>query len=134
MIGWVTIIGAMIAGALPGLLLAGPVGGLIGAIAGAVMGIGADRASMRPIVAIFVIAGAITGAFVGAAIARVLCLPATCLWLEIVAGLLTGAGALIGVGMIAALTARSFDEYRETTAANRPPPTTGCSRDEDCVE
>lgn len=134
MTGWITIVGAIAAGALPGLLLGGPIGALIGAVAGGAMGVIADRASVRPGVAIFVTAGTITGAFVGAAIARVLCLPAACVWIELIAGIVTGIGALIGVGMIAALTARSFDEYREATAANRPPPTTGCDRDEDCVE
>ncbi len=130
----ITVIGGATGGMLPGLLLAGPIGALVGTVVGAALGAIADRASVRPVVAISVIAGASTGAFVGAAIARVLCLPATCVWIEIVAGIVTGVGALIGVGLIAALTARSFDEYREAMDANRPPPTTGCSRDDDCVE
>jgi len=134
MMSVLTITGSAAAAALPGWLLSGPIGALIGGIAGTAMGVIADRASVRPGVAVFVIAGTITGAFVGAAIARVLCLPASCVWIEVIAGIVTGIGALVGVGMIAALTARSFDEYREATAANRPPPTTGCSRDDDPVE
>ena len=98
------------------------------------MGLIADRAEVRPVVAVFVIAGTITGAFVGAAIAALLCQPESCLGVEIAAGVLTGIGALVGVGIIAALTARSFDEYRTAVAANRPPPTTGCGPSDDCVE
>lgn len=130
-----TIVGAVAAGMVPGLLLAGPLGGAIGAALGGVMGAIAERASVRRMVALPVIAGTATGVFVGASIASVLCRPATCTWLEVGAGIITGIGALIGVGMIAALTARSFDEYREAVAAKRPPPTTGCTppgEDPDC--
>lgn len=126
MTGAMTIVGAVAVGMVPGLLLAGPIGGAIGATVGGVMGIVAERAGVRRVVALAVIAGTATGVFIGASIASVLCRPVTCLWLEITAGIVTGVGALIGVGMIAALTARSFDEYRDAVAAQRPPPTTGC--------
>jgi hypothetical protein len=135
MTGWATIAGAIVAGLVPGLLLAGPTGGVIGATVGGVMGAVAERAGVRTVVALAVIAGTATGVFIGASIASVLCYPSTCLWIEIVAGFATGIGALVGVGMIAALTARSFDEYRAAVAAKRPPPTTGCtpkSEDPDC--
>ena len=127
MTGWATIAGAVVAGLVPGLLLAGPTGGVLGATVGGVMGVVAERAGVRAIVALAVIAGTATGAFIGASIASVLCYPSTCLWIEIVAGFATGIGALVGVGMIAALTARSFDEYQAAVAAKRPPPTTGCT-------
>ena len=135
MSGWITIVGAAVAGMIPGLLLAGPIGGAIGAGAGGVMGVIAERADVRTVVALAVTAGTATGVFVGASIASVLCFPSTCLWIEIAAGVATGLGTLVGVGMIAALTARSFDEYRTAVTANRPPPTTGCtpkSEDPDC--
>lgn len=131
---WITIGGGLIAGLLPGLLLAGSTGAVLGAVTGVVMGLIADRAEVRPIVAVFVTAGTVTGAFIGAAIAALLCRPSSCLGLEIAAGVVTGIGAFVGVGMIAALTARSFDEYRSAVAANRPPPTTGCGPSDDCVE
>ena len=98
------------------------------------MGLIAELAEVRPIVAVFVIVGTVTGAFVGAAIAALLCQPSSCLGIEIAAAVVTGVGAFVGVGMIAALTARSFDEYRTAVAANRPPPTTGCGPSDDCVE
>ena len=131
---WITIGGGLVAGLLPGLLLADAIGAAIGAVTGAVMGLIADQAQMRPVVAISVIAGTVTGGFVGAAIAALLCQPSSCLGIEIAAGVVTGIGALVGVGMIAALTARSFDEYRSAVDANRPPPTTGCGPTDDCVE
>jgi MFS family permease len=127
MTGWTTILGAGVAGMVPGLLLAGPIGGAIGATVGAVMGVVAERAGVRTVVALAVTTGTATGVFIGASIASVLCFPSTCLWIEIIAGFVTGIGALIGVGMIAALTARSFDEYQAAVAAKRPPPTTGCT-------
>jgi hypothetical protein len=135
MTGWVTILGAVGAGVVPGLLLAGPIGGAIGATIGAAMGVVAERADVRTVVALAVIAGTATGVFIGASIASVLCAPASCLGIEIIAGVVTGIGAFIGVGMIAALTTRSFDEYHAAIAARRPPPTTGCNpkgADPDC--
>lgn len=131
---WATIGGGLLAGLLPGLLLAGATGAAVGAVTGGLMGFIADRAQVRPVVAVSVIAGTVTGAFVGAAIAGLLCRPSSCLGIEIAAGVITGIGALIGVGMIAALTTRSFDEYRTALATNRPPPTTGCGHGEDCVD
>lgn len=127
MTAWLTVIAALGAGMMPGLLLGGPMGGAVGGAVGAVMGFVAERAGVRTGVALAVIGGTATGVFVGASIASVLCYPSTCVWIEITAGAVTGIGALIGVGMIAALTARSFDEYRGAVAAKRPPPTTGCS-------
>ena len=135
MTGWMMIVGAVVAGMVPGLLLAGPIGGAIGAAVGGVMGVIAERAGVRRVVALAVVAGTASGVFIGASIASVLCYPATCLWIEITAAVVTGIGALIGVGMIAALTARSFDEYRAAVAAKRLPPTTGCTpttEDPDC--
>lgn len=127
MTGWITILGGVVAGTVPGLLLAGSIGGVIGATVGGVMGIIAERAGVRRMVALAVIAGTATGVFIGASIAGVLCSPASCLWIEIIAGVATGMGALVGVGMIAALTTRSFDEYHAAIAAKRPPPVTGCT-------
>ena len=75
----VNILGAAVAGMIPGMLLAGPIGGAIGATAGAAMGVVAERAAVRTVVALAVIAGTATGAFIGASIASVLCSPASCI-------------------------------------------------------
>jgi len=131
---WLTFGGAVVAGAVPGLVMAGPGGAIIGGTVGIVLGAVADRLAVRSFVTLAVVAGTSTGAFIGAAIAEVLCLPSSCPGAEWVAGAVTGVGALIGVGMIAALATRSFDEHRDAVAANRPPPTTGCNPGEDCAE
>lgn len=101
------------AGLLPGLLLAGSTGAAIGGIIGAVIGLLAERYQVKTVVAASVTAGAMTGAFIGSSIVSVICRPETCTGLEIVAALLTGIGAFIGVGIIVALATRSFEEYRE---------------------
>ena len=51
----------------------------------------------------------------------------------VVAAVVTGLGALVGVGLVVALVTRSFDEYHEAVAANRPPPEPGCETDEQPV-
>jgi hypothetical protein len=56
---------------------------------------------------------------IGRSIAAALCRPGTCLGVEIVAAVLTGIGAFVGVGLIVALATRSFDEYRERPAGSR---------------
>jgi len=97
-------------------------GWALGAWGGAAIGIGmgvgyavlANRLLVRAPVAIAVFAGTIVGALLGRNIAHVLCLPGSCVGVEITAALLLGAGALIGVGLVAALVTRSFDEYRES--------------------
>ncbi len=110
-----TVGSGVLAGLVPGWLLAGPAGGLVGGLIGAVIGILADRFAVRTAIAVSVTAGAVTGAFIGSSIVAVICRPETCLGLEVLAAILTGIGAFIGVGIIVALAARSFDEYRESS-------------------
>jgi MFS family permease len=118
-------------------LIAGGAGAIVGvpwavagAISGAVVGYLTGRAGMRPFVAIAVAAGTLGGALVGRGVVRALCLPGSCTELEVVGAIFTGVGALIGVGLVVALVTRSFDEYHDAVAANRPPPTPGCEADE----
>ncbi len=103
----------VVAGLVPGLLLAGIDGGILGGMLGAVTGLVAARFEVRTAVAAAVTAGAVTGAFIGRSVVAVICLPETCAGLEAVAAVLTGIGAFLGVGIIAALVTRSFDEFRE---------------------
>ncbi len=81
--------------------------------------------------ALTVAAGTGAGALVGQGIVRALCLPGSCPAFEATAAVLTGLGALVGVGLVVALVTRSFDEYHEAIAANRPPPTPGCETGDD---
>jgi hypothetical protein len=113
----VTLIGLM--AGLGGALLGGGVAAVIGALVGIAAGFLAVRAGVRPVVALVVSAGAIGGALAGDGIVRALCFPGSCPGLATTASALTGLGALIGVGLVTALVARSFDEYRLAEAVRR---------------
>jgi len=120
-------VGALVAVcAAAGWLFGGGFTGLTaGTVCGMATGLAVVRLRIRPVVAVTVVAGTAAGALVGQGVVRALCRPGSCRSVETVAAVLTGMGALIGVGLVVALVTRSFDEYRETTAANRPPPTPG---------
>lgn len=91
----------------------------IGAILGVTVAVIAAWLRVRPLASLAVTAGSAVGALVGQRIVRVLCLPSECPGLEAVAAILTGIGALVGIGLVVALVIRSFDEYRTASA---PPP------------
>jgi hypothetical protein len=81
---------------------------------------------VRAMVAIPVAIGAGVGTFLGGTIVGVLCEPDGCPAFEASAAIVTGIGALVGVGLVVALATRSFDEYHEAVDRGREPPTTGC--------
>jgi hypothetical protein len=85
---------------------------------------------VRPIVAIPVGIGAGIGAYVGGTIVGVICEPQGCAAYEASAGVITGIGALVGIGLVVALATRSFDEYHAAVAKGVDPPVTGCKTDE----
>ncbi len=118
-------------GAGSGWLLGGWFGIAIGGAAGAAFGLVASLLDLRPAVALTVAAGTGGGALVGQGIVQALCLPGSCPGSEAAAAVFTGAGAFVGVGLVVALVTRSFDEYREALADNRPPPTPGCETGDD---
>lgn len=101
------------AGALPGWLLGGSGGAILGVVVGGTVGALAARFEVRIAVAAAVTGGAVIGALIGGKIVEVICRPGTCVGLEITTAILTGVGAFVGVGIIAALATRSFEEYRE---------------------
>lgn len=105
-------------------------GATIGGLAGLATGIAIGATGMRPLVAVSVATGTVIGFIVGRSIVSVLCAPEGCATVEWVAGVATGAGALVGVGLVVALATRSFEEYHEAVAAHRPPPEPGCEADE----
>jgi hypothetical protein len=61
-----------------------------------------------------VASGTFVGGILGRSSARVLCFPKDCASAEIVAASLAGIGTFVGVGLVAALVTRSFDEFRES--------------------
>ena len=99
---------------------------VVGALVGAGFGFGAARANVRPGIAMTVFVGAMTGGLIGSSIVSTICLPDTCVPLEISAGVVLGIASFIGVGIVAALVTRSFDEYNEQIDAGLPPTGVGC--------
>jgi hypothetical protein len=94
---------------------------VVTAVVAVVLGLVSVWAQVRRLVALAVIVGTAVGALVGRSIVHTLCLPGGCLGLEIVAAVVTAAGALVGVGLVVALATRSFDEYQEGLAARQMP-------------
>ncbi len=113
-------------GAVTGWLLLGAVGGAVGAVLGAGFGYGAARFNVRPAIVMTVFVGAMTGGLIGSSIVSTICLPNTCTGLEVIAGIVTAIAAFVGVGIVAALVSRSFDEYNERVDAGLPPTGVGC--------
>lgn len=101
-------------GAGGGWLVSPSAGGLIsGLILGALAAVAIARFDVRPLVAIPVLAGTLAGAFIGRMIVRLLCAPSSCEELELAASVLTGIGALVGVGLVVVLVTRSFEEHQQ---------------------
>lgn len=124
------LVGAGLLGAATGWLVGGGTSGiLVGLVVGLLLGAVAAKLEVRLVVALSVVVGTIAGAFIGRNVVRALCLPGSCPGLEITAAILTGIGAFIGIGLVVALVTRSFDEYYEAVARDRPPPRTGCGPD-----
>jgi hypothetical protein len=112
-------------GTITGSLLGGTTAAVAGAVIGIAFAYGAARARVRPTVASTVFAGAAAGVLIGSSIVQTICLPDTCVGLEITGGVVIGLASMIGVGMVAALVTRSFDEYNESVAQGKEPPSVG---------
>lgn len=113
-------------GGITGWMLGSTILAVLMAAGGAVVAIVAARANVRPAITMTVFVGAMSGALVGASIVETICLPGTCVPLEMTAAGVSGIAAFIGVGLVAALVTRSFDEYNEHVAAGQEPPSPGC--------
>lgn len=118
-------------GAVAGMLMFDMVGAVVVGILGAVIAYVAARANIRPLVATTTFVGAAAGALIGASVVETICLPDTCTGFEIGGAFMFGLVSLVGVGLVAALVTRSFDEYNESVEDGRPPPEVGCEVPED---
>lgn len=127
---WISIATSAAFGMVTGSLLGDTGAALIGAVIGGLFAFGAARARVRPMLATTVFVGAAAGVLIGSSIVETICLPATCVGLEITGGIVIGLASLIGVGLVAALVTRSFDEYNESVAEGREPPSVGCETGE----
>lgn len=106
-----------------GAAMAGTAGAIVGGLLGGMIGATVERFGIRIVVAAPVLIGAIAGGLLGRSIVHTLCLPETCRSAETIAALLTGAGSIVGVGLVVALVTRSFDEFREDRTESRESPT-----------
>jgi len=121
-----SIIASAFFGAIAGSLVGGILGAAIGsAIFGILAFLGA-KANIRPGIVSTVLVGTMAGALIGSSIVQAICLPSTCLPLEIAGGIVTALVSFVGVGLVAALVTRSFDEYNERSEAGLPPTGVGC--------
>ena len=127
---WLSIVVSAAFGAVTGSLLGGTTTAFVGAAIGAIFGLGAARARLRPMIAVTMFVGAATGVLIGSSIVETICLPDTCVGLEATGGVVLGIASMIGVGMVAALVTRSFDEYYDSVAEGKEPPTVGCETGE----
>ena len=118
-------------GLVTGWLVAGTVGAAVGAVIGAGFGWFAGRSSVRPAITMTVFVGSMAGVLIGTSIVETICLPDSCVALETTAGVVVGLASLVGVGLVAALVTRSFDEYNESVAAGTEPPSAGCESEPD---
>ncbi|MGI9529974.1 MAG: hypothetical protein ACR2NG_09690, partial [Acidimicrobiia bacterium] len=75
----------VIFGALTGWMLGNTVLAVLGAVGGAAVALLAARANVRPVITMTVFVGAMAGALVGASIVETICLPESCVTLEMTA-------------------------------------------------
>jgi hypothetical protein len=124
------IITSSIFGGITGWLIAGMPGAGIGAILFGLLAALGVMANVRPAIIATVLVGTMTGLLIGSSIVEAICLPSTCLALEVIGGLIAAGIAFVGVGLVAALVTRSFDEYNERETAGLPPTEVGCEAPE----
>lgn len=125
------IVSSTLFGALTGWLIDDTKGAVVaGIVFGSLAFLGA-RANVRPAIVATVLVGTMAGGLIGSSIVEAICLPATCPGLEATGGIVTAALTFVGVGLVAALVTRSFDEYNERDGAGLPEITVGCELDED---
>lgn len=108
-----SIVTSALFSAVAGVLTFGLVGAAIGLLVGGCLAAIAAAGHVRPLVATTTIVGAAAGAMIGASIVETICLPDSCVPLEVGGAVVLGIASLIGVGLVAALVTRSFDEYNE---------------------
>ena len=118
-------------GAVTGWFIAGPLLAVSGGVGGLAFGIIASRANVRPAITTTVFVGSMAGALIGASIVETICLPGSCVAAEAAAAVVVGLASFLGVGLVAALVTRSFDEYNESVASGAEPPGVGCEVEPD---
>ncbi len=117
-------------GAVTGWLISGTTGAAVVAAVAATLAFGGVRARIRPGIVSIVLVGTMAGGLIGSGIVEAVCRPSSCRAFEIVGGLVTAGLSLVGIGLVAALVTRSFDEYNEQMKAGLPPAGAGLESEE----
>jgi hypothetical protein len=125
-----TVIATALFGGITGWLMGGVPGAVVGSAFFGILALLGVRANVRPAIVSTVLVGTMAGGLIGSGIVQAICLPSTCASLEIAGGIVTALISFVGVGLVAALVTRSFDEYNERTEAGLPPTGVGCEVDE----
>jgi len=126
-----SIVATSLFGAVTGWLLADVIGAVVSGVLFAVLAFLGARANIRPAIVSVVLVATMAGALIGSSIVEAICLPSTCTVFEATGGVVTAVLTFIGVGLVAALVTRSFDEYNEREAEGLPPTDVGCEVPED---
>ena len=126
-----SVVSAVFFGAVTGLLIADMTGALIIAAVSGLLAFGGVRARIRPGVVSTVLVGTMAGGLIGSSVVEAICMPSSCRSLEVAGGIIAAGLSFFGVGLVAALVTRSFDEYNERIGAALPPTGVGCESDED---
>lgn len=109
----VSLMFVALAGAAAGWAVGGTMGALVVSLVTGAFAYLGSLANMRPAVVSTVLIATIAGGFIGSRVVQAICLPQTCQGTEWVGGITVGILTLVGVGLLTALVARSFDEFRE---------------------
>ncbi len=104
-----------------GALMGSSMGAVLGGGAGLVTAVAAGVAGMRPLVTLVVAVATVAGIVAGHSVVEAPCRPGSCVPLEITGAAISGVGALVGTGLVVALVARSFDEYRDGSPPRERP-------------
>lgn len=118
-------------GAITGWLIAGVPGAGVAAVFFGMLALMGARANIRPAIVSTVLVGTMAGVLIGSSIVEAICLPGSCPALEATGGIAVALISFVGVGLVAALVTRSFDEYSEREAAGLPPTGVGCENPDD---
>ncbi len=125
------IVATALFGAVTGALISGTLGAAIGSVFFGALAFVGVRTNVRPAIISTVLVGTMAGGLIGSSIVQAICLPSVCRPLEITGGIVTAGISFLGVGLVAALVTRSFDEYNEREAAGLPPTGVGCETSDD---
>jgi hypothetical protein len=121
-----SIIATTFFGVVTGWLIAGTIGAIASGVVFGLLAFLGARANIRPAIVSVVLVATMAGGLIGSSIVEAICLPSRCSALEATGGTITAALTFIGVGLVAALVTRSFDEYNEREAEGLPPTEVGC--------